>query len=126
MLFFRKGQKILYDNADSVNAFCAFHNALLTTINGVNTPVYYAVMPYEANNLNCKQGTALQSLTEVTSHEIAEAITDPGVGVVSFGWLTKNQRWEIGDICAWHPGTINGFQVQELWSNRAGACIVTP
>ena len=126
VLFFHKGQKITYDNADSVNAFCAFHNALLTTINGAKTPVYYAVMPYEANNLNCKQGTALQSLTEVTSHEIAEAITDPGAGVVSYGWPTKNQRYEIGDLCAWNPGVVNGFQVQTLWSNLAGGCIVTP
>jgi hypothetical protein len=126
VLFFRKGQTITYDALDSVNGFCGFHNAELTTINGQNVPIYYAVIPYEASNKGCRQGTALQSLTEVTSHEIAESITDSGAGVVSYGWLTKNQHYEIADICSWFSGVLNGFTVQRLWSNQQRWCIVTP
>jgi len=125
VLFFRSKQTISYGGVTSVNTFCAYHQALLTTINGQTTPVYYAVMPYEVKTLGCQWVyTPLGALTTTASHEIAEAITDPGAGKVSFGWLTKNQYNEIADICLGRVGMLGGFQVQALWSNADKACVV--
>jgi hypothetical protein len=64
----------------------------------------------------------LDSLTSIASHELCEAITDPHPWT---GW-NDDANGEIGDICAWQTGTINGFTVQKEWSNDQMACALAP
>jgi len=64
-----------------------------------------------------------QHLTDTSSHEFAEAVTDP----FGDGWYNTNpQGGEIGDMCnnnliAWNFGGTS-YAVQQLWSNQAGGC----
>jgi hypothetical protein len=109
--------------------FCAYHYSYTTTA-GQN--VRYAVMPdMEAGS--CSQGCGppgFASFTDVSSHELIEAITDPD----GTGWYddavpsnNTNNCGEIGDICAvggtQETATVNGFIVQKEWSNKNKACI---
>ena len=72
------------------------------------------------------------SFTDVSSHELIEAVTDPdGTGWYDDGAPSNDQNncGEIGDICAvggtQETATINGFMVQKEWSNKNKACIGT-
>ena len=108
--------------------FCAYHDTMAWTS---RTAAYYAVMPYEATNRGCKAASStFDSLTTVTSHELVEAITDPGVGLGKVAWY-DDASGEIADICAGGSSSVAhvvgadhvSYAVQRVWSNRAGACI---
>jgi hypothetical protein len=64
--------------------------------------------------------TNFQKQTEVTSHELAEAVTDPVLGQ---GWCGNDANGnadasqEIGDLCNLQQTTLNGYFVQKEWSN---------
>jgi hypothetical protein len=65
-------------------------------------------------------GTAIDQLTAVTSHELAEAVTDPDVNSIvnngRLGWFDP-QRGEIGDIEENNPNAfvqLDGHLVQEV------------
>src|SRR5204862_3749158 len=60
--------------------------------------------------------TAIDQLTAVTSHELAEAVTDPDVNFARLGWY-DTRRGEIGDITENNPNALvrlDGFLVQEV------------
>jgi len=67
--------------------YCGYHNH-------INKTVFYAVEPY-ITCPGCNFGTILDSLTKVSSHELAEAVTDPALDA----WWDPNTGDEIGDIC---------------------------
>jgi hypothetical protein len=79
-----------------------------------NSDYYYA---WVQNN-----GT-LNGITQVFSHELAEAITDPagsGIQVVP----ANSTNWnEIGDVCQ-SAAILNGVNVQSYWSQADQACII--
>src|SRR5205807_757527 len=52
-----------------------------------------------------------QSATEVSSHELAEAVTDPGTNGI--GWYDEDNNGEIGDLTD-QITTLNGFVVQDV------------
>jgi hypothetical protein len=89
-------------------------------------------MPYEVGNRGCKMAsTSFDSLTTVVSHELLEAITDPGVGLNRVAWYDRDNG-EIADICAFNsaPARVVGadgvrYTVQRAWNNRQGACVVS-
>ena len=95
--------------------------------------IKYAVFPY----LNCSacsvSGTTVADMiTVVTSHEIREAVTDPGDSGVD-GWWENASGYEGDDKCAWHNlyRTAAGYLVQPEFSNSAAAstgkgCVVQP
>lgn len=120
-LFFRQGQVISTSFGNSRTRFCGYHNS--TTVNGQN--VWYAVLPFEAHNSGCQKPgfTRADNLQAVMSHEIIEAVTDPGV-LRTAAWFDNTTGAEIGDICAWRFGNVGGFVLQKEWSNSARACIV--
>ena len=128
-IFFPSKKTIATPDGDSVRDFCAYHD---TTTSGRST-VYYAVMPYEVGNRGCKMAsTSFDSLTTVVSHELLEAITDPGVGLNRVAWY-DGDNGEIADICAFtsSPSRVVGadgvsYTVQRAWSNRRGACVAGP
>jgi hypothetical protein len=73
----------------------------------------------------CGGGSLLDNTTQVSSHEMGEAITDAAVGVNNLAWY-DDANGEIGDICNGQPGTAAGHAIQLLWSNSQNACVAGP
>jgi hypothetical protein len=110
---------------DSIHNFAGYH---FQTIDNAGKPLYYAVIPYggSPNYLNFNL-SPFQQLTEVTSHELSEAITDPQVFVDASGRF-HGTGWhdnptsdllgqEIGDIVNFQFAGYDGYIVQREWSN---------
>jgi hypothetical protein len=91
----------------------AYHDSFVTA-NG--QPCIYAFMAF----------LPLNELTWVTSHEFAEAITDP----LYNAWTPDHAYHEIGDYCEGNNATITvggrTWTVQTIWSNTNNACIAPP
>ena len=129
VVLLRSGQTVFTPDGNSRSDFCAYHD---TASFSSASAVYFAVIPYEVGNRGCKAAsTAFDSVTTVMSHELVEAITDPGIGLNKIAWYDAGNG-EIGDICAGvsSPAPVVGgdgvrYVVQREWSNRAHACIVT-
>jgi hypothetical protein len=136
-VFIQPGTVETRGTSSSLSDFLAYHDRFI--YNG--KPVWYAVMPYPgvatAGSYFSTTTTAFDSLTDVTSHEVAEAVTDPDYADLNRGWtdLTWNGGVqnnppvgaEIGDICEnlsnthWGAGnwvSLNGYAVQ-LISNKS-------
>jgi hypothetical protein len=111
-----------------------YHTAFVGT-NGA--PIRYAVVvsPGGAagNSVLPEATTAIDQLTAVTSHELAEAVTDPDVNSNvnngRLGWFDP-QRGEIGDVEENNPNAfvrLDGHLVQEVADrNDQLLSIVTP
>lgn len=114
-LYFPDGVTIDLQSDASCQTFCGYHDQFLFQ----NLPVQYAVLPYPSC-VGCLGGlSAIDALTSITTHEVAEALTDPLPGA---GWY-DDTNGEIGDICAWQNRVDNGYAVQLLWSNRNNSCM---
>jgi hypothetical protein len=107
--------------------FCAYHSSFLIG----QQIVRYGVMP-DANAGQCAgfcgaNPTPFENMTDVSSHELIEAVTDPDDNTA---WVDpKMGCGEIGDICATNTaaevGAVAGFTVQKEWSNKLNACVVS-
>jgi hypothetical protein len=96
--------------------FCGYHSNVGNA--------FYAVIPF-ASCGGCEfAGDFLDTLTEVSSHELAEAVTDPE----GTTWFDPNPApgEEIGDICNRQTVRMGGFLVQTEWSNAQGVCAFQP
>jgi hypothetical protein len=100
--------------ARSCQVFCGYHNH-------IDQSVFYAAEPY-ITCLGCTFGTILDSLTKVSSHELAEAVTDPALDA----WFDDSGGGEIGDICNSSTTHLGGYLVQNQWSNAQSACAASP
>jgi hypothetical protein len=101
--------------------FCGYHQH-------IGGSVFYAVIPF-VNCAGCEfPGNFLDTLTEVSSHELCEAITDPAAST----WWDPNPFGndpagdEIGDICNRQTTRLGGFLIQTEWSNEQSACVIAP
>jgi len=104
---------------------CAWHSSFLYNGDTNKTQqqqlIYYGVIPDQDSCPNgC--GTGLSSLFSTTSHELAEAITDP----TGEGWMDRTMYAEVADLC-WDNGTTMGsdgkvYVIQQIWSNSKGTC----
>jgi hypothetical protein len=85
----------------------------------IDKKIFYAVVPYVTCS-GCQFGgsAVLDYLTKVSSHELAESITDPNPWS---GW-NDSANGEIGDICNSVTSRLGGYWVQSLWSNSQSAC----
>jgi len=102
--------------SNSQQDFLGYHGAFAgTDARGRGADIHYAVLPYPGgyNPSPGSQGfaTAFNELTAVSSHEIAEAVTDPNVNYKQPGWYDP-QRGEIGDITEGYYQFLNGYEVQ--------------
>ncbi|MCU1278062.1 MAG: hemagglutinin protein, partial [bacterium] len=128
MIFFPSPVAISLQGSNSCasGGFCAYHSSY--THGGKK--VRYSVMPDQTTGgcaMGCGPGTGFQNTTDVASHELIEAVTDPDGGS---GWYdTVDQNCgEIGDICAVGAGEtamVAGYAVQKEWSNKNNNCIAT-
>jgi hypothetical protein len=127
MVYFPPGFSISSQGGQSCVDFCAYHS----TFKKGGKAVFYGVVP-DLGSGGCESGcgnstSQAKNTTEVSSHEMAEAITDADVGLATtignpLAWYDPTNG-EIGDICVGEPATVAGFTVQKLWSNKANACV---
>jgi hypothetical protein len=116
-VFVEPGVVVTLQGQDSAINFLGYHNAFT---DAAGAPAYYAVIPYQTSpNASIGGVSEFQSLTTVASHEFAEAVTDPDTQT---GWRdyagTGN---EVGDFATQLPPVyLNGYAVQELYSDQAG------
>jgi hypothetical protein len=117
------------DSAGQPPDFLGYH----TSVGSQNAQVAYAIVPYPRDpNPSVAGLDEFQSLTETSSHELAESCTDPYSrpnGLPS-GWCdytfdpTAPQQGEIADIADDTPVVyLKGYAVEQLWSNQADACV---
>ncbi len=126
MTYFPPSIRINAFGQSSCTQFCAFHDAF---VNGSDV-VAYGVMADTSVCGFC--GWPLQdnfqSFTAFSSHELAEAVTDVEVGLGNLAWYDSSasgaRTGEIGDICAGDFAVYDNFNIQALWSNQDGNCIV--
>ncbi len=106
------GVSLTGQGGKSCLTFCGYHEQ-------INSQIFYAAMPYPGCN-GCLGGLAeFDALTATSSHELCEAITDVVPGM---GWY-DDHNGEIGDICAWKMKKVDGYNVQQEWSNKTKSCI---
>jgi hypothetical protein len=91
--------------------WCAYHGTW-------GPGCYYAICPFPSAG-GCGSGDPITSWQSVTSHEIMEAATDPGLGS---GWTEQGE--EGGDVCAWQEVALPFGTVQRFADNRQQACSV--
>jgi hypothetical protein len=114
-IYFPPGMRITLRGGGSCSSFCGYHSHFSYG----NLQIKYASFPYlNCNGCSLSGKTVADMLTIVTSHEIREAVTDPG----DFGvdaWYDA-AGYEADDKCAWHnlyQMTSGGFWVQPEYSN---------
>ena len=114
----------------SCEVFCAYHGTYDISSFYSKTPyLYYGIMPDLSGACKgiCGGGvTVYDNTCLVASHELTEAITDPGIGVGNIAWYGKA---EIADDCSAEVIILGGdgknYTVQEIWSNEQNACVAT-
>jgi hypothetical protein len=130
VIYFPTGVSITLDNDASCSSFGAYHNTtIVSNANGVPSVVAYAIIP------RCDSTEATSTVS--ASHEIAEASTDPdiGIGDLSF-YMVSAPLWtrsggEVGDLCEGIGSndtttTQSTFTVQRIWSNKSAAASNDP
>jgi hypothetical protein len=115
------------------NNLSGYHSMNFDLLKGT---IYYAVITDQSAlyPMGYPGGlTSFQKQTAVTSHELAEAVTDPNTvtGWRDYNPFSKTKGDEIGDISQDlartslnATGVLNGYVVQKEWSNRANASIL--
>jgi len=132
-IYFPSGANITDPGGDqSCVRFCAYHNT--GTFNSKD--LAYGIFP-DLFTGACTSGcgtapNAFDNLTSVSSHELAETVTDVAVGlapslVPPLAWYDP-QNGEIGDICNQEQVSVStpqgSYMVQKLWSNAEAVCLV--
>lgn len=131
MVFTAKNENECFDTSQSqctFTTFCGYHSFF-----GSNT--LYAFLPYTGTSLNgCgvprtpNNNIDADSTINVTSHELAEAVTDPLLNA----WFDSSGQ-EIGDKCNFQFSSTNSsngdtimnghpYEVQLEWDNLRNAC----
>jgi hypothetical protein len=99
--------------------FAGYHNSF---VDSAGQLVRYAVIPDPIGNDQVAGLTPLQQQTAASSHEMAEAITDPDGTSWWDDTNDANSGEEIGDFADLSKNTVylNGYAVEELWSDATG------
>jgi hypothetical protein len=124
VVYVEPGVSVQLGTASSTNSFLGYHAAFGgTTSTGAPIDIHYAVIPAPGtpNPTPASQGfsSALNEVTTVTSHELAEAVTDPNVNYKTLGWYDDQLNGEIADLAEGHDSTIIGangvtYEVQDV------------
>ena len=134
MIYFPSGVSITVDTVKSCVDFCAYHNGFTSPVNG---NVFYGVMPDMTSGgcqLGCGGFDAFANVTEVSSHEFMEAVTDPFPtpgATPSFpqAWNDKGGN-EIGDLCVGQQTTLTAgsatYSLQKEYDNSISGCTAGP
>jgi hypothetical protein len=102
----------------SQTSFLGYHGAFAgRDAGGAAADIRYAVLPYpggSVGNASLSWLSTLGSLTAVTSHEMAEAVTDPDVNYRTLGWYDDTLNGEVGDIVNGSTTNLNGYAIQRI------------
>ncbi len=114
-VYFPSGMKVMLSGGTSCSSFCGYHSHFTYG----SYQIKYAVFPYP-NCAGCSLAgkSVADMLTIISSHEIREAVTDPGDGNTN-AWYDAS-GYEADDKCVWHnlyQMTSGGFWVQPEYSN---------
>jgi hypothetical protein len=118
VVYVEPGVVIRDGNSTSQNSFLGYHGAFAgTDASGHSVDIHYAVVAYPGspNPSASSQGFVanFDQLTDVTSHELAEAVTDPNVNYKALGWYDTQRNGEIGDLTN-RTSVLNGYVVQDV------------
>ncbi len=133
MVHFPPGVLISSDGARSCQSggFCGYHSAVKIRGQRLAYSVLPDMGPGSGCDTGCGPGSALDRVTMVSSHELAEVATDPEVGLAKalaapLAWYNE-AGGEIADLCEGQTARVKmgsaTWTVQKLWSNAAKACI---
>lgn len=124
MLHFSKDIQITIEGMTSCFSFGGYHNAYKSAKYG---DVFYGVMP----ECSFFGGGSFSSITNVSSHELIEAVTDPfptpgDKPAFPQAWNAADGN-EIADLCQNGPGTtLQGpkgtYSISLEWSNTRNRC----
>lgn len=138
MIFFPAGKTITDGTSSSCaqHGFCAYHNSTSGTF--ASHRLFYGVhpdvQPPSLCSQGCGAGTSFDIVTNVASHELSEAVTDPDVGPATtftrpLAWIDPSND-EIGDICTAQENQVvmNGtsYMVQREFSDLQNDCVSSP
>jgi hypothetical protein len=105
-------------SGNSQRDFLGYHGAFAgRDYYGYAADIHYAVISYQGGsigNASLYWLSALNGITDVASHEIAEAVTDPNVAYRGLGWYDDAANGEIGDITNGQTVFLNGYAVQRV------------
>jgi hypothetical protein len=106
------------DGSNSQSNFLGYHGAFAgRDAFGNFADIHYAVVTYPGGavgNAGIPNSSVVDQLTEVASHEIAEAATDPNVNYRGLGWYDDQNNGEIGDLAAGQRVYLGGYAVQRV------------
>jgi hypothetical protein len=119
VVYVQPGVNITLGSDSSSTDFLGYHGAFSgTNASGQQVDIHYAVISYPGspNFTAASQGFSsnLNEMTAVTSHELAESVTDPNVNYKTLGWYDATFNGEIGDLAEGNYATLGGFEVQDL------------
>jgi hypothetical protein len=113
LVFVAPGVLVTANGEHSATAFAGYHDGFI----GAGGAISYGVLPYPLPpNSFALDRTPFQVLTTVTSHELAEAVTD-AQPTLAPAWVNTATGDEIGDRFAWRVVYLAGYEVQIL-ANR--------
>ena len=118
VVYVEQGVVIHSGTDSSATTFLGYHGAFAgQTATGTPEDIHYAVIAYPGgpNPSPTSQGftSAFNEMTSVSSHEVAEAVTDPNVNYKAIGWYDDQKNGEIGDLTRLDT-TFNGYVVQDV------------
>jgi len=104
---------------NSIHDFFGYHDSFVSPSLHL---IRYAVVAHPIGNGDANGLNDFQTLTWVTSHEIAESATNPDNG----GWYDTKTDDEIADVCnsVNDAGVLNGYVITGVWSVQQNACII--
>lgn len=98
--------------------FLGYHGAFAGhNASGSPTDIRYVVVTYPGGtigNASLSGLSAVNNMTEVASHEIAEAVTDPDVGYGALGWYDDGLNQENADLANAQYVMLDGYAVQRV------------
>jgi hypothetical protein len=112
--------RVTYQGGDSTQ-FSGYHDAFTS---GTGEPIYYAVIPSAIGNRPIGSMNTFDWLTWATSHEVAEAVTDPVDNTGWAGFIPGYGNGEIGDPAQGEVGVLNGYVIQGVWSEQQGTLVL--
>jgi hypothetical protein len=134
MIYFPLNVTITLQGSRSCVVFCAYHGTTSSQFKSKN--IAYGVFPDMGPSSGCFGGCGsnsdyIKDTTAVSSHELAEAVTDTEVGIAQnigppLAWYDQNNG-EIGDICNAQQATVTAggatWTVQKQFSNSLNSCV---
>jgi hypothetical protein len=129
IVYVEPGVVVQYGGSASNTNFLGYHSAFAGKgPAGANVDIHYAVIPHPgAPNFTSASGgfaSDMNEMTEVTSHELAESVTNPNVNYKLAGWMDTQANEEVADLAVGNYSALNGYLVADV-VNQQGA-LITP